>query len=343
MSAINPNFPAELTAKASELEAKSNASVEFKNKCEEVNLDLDIQTAVATQMANIGKKISNLKEIPKCLTAFLEKTFLGWTTYNPKLEEMTFDADAIINKMMGLLDKLLAADAVVPPPPGLSELKQILDILKKLSQKDPDAQKVIAEKPELGKLDISIPPDIWDSCVDLGKTVFTIVSLFPVLLIKLIFNMLNTIVGMFKQIQGIIGVPPIPYPLTLIPQATELVGTVYDAMVMTEPTIKAVIKKKIKDKLKEINALFEKMSSLADSVQKPDLNSSMLEQVPSASAMAASVAASAAAKAKEQASKLKDALKKQEESDKKEEIAAKKRKEGTCCHSGEEGTFCPIA
>ncbi len=343
MSAINKNFPADLTAKASELEAKSAASVEFKTKCEEVNLELDIQTAIAQEMTNLGKKINNLKEIPKCLTAFLEKTFLGWTTHNPKLEEATFDPDVIINQMSGLLDKLLAASAVVPPPPGLSELKPIIDITKKLSQKDPDAQKIIAEKPELGSIDISIPPDIMESCEDLGKTVFTIVSLFPVLLIKLIFNMLNTIVGMFKQIQGIIGVPPIPYPLTLIPQATELVGTVYDAMTMTEPTIKAVIKKKIKDKLKEINALFEKMSSLADSVQKPDIASSTLEQVPSASEVAAASAEKVAAKAKEQEKRLKEAMKKQEESDKKEEIAKKKRKEGVCCHSGEEGTFCPIA
>ena len=34
--------------------------------------------------------------------------------------------------------------------------------------------------------------------------------------------MIDTIVGLFKQIAGIIGVPSIPYPLTLVPQCISM-------------------------------------------------------------------------------------------------------------------------
>ena len=34
--------------------------------------------------------------------------------------------------------------------------------------------------------------------------------------------MLNTIVGLFKQIAGIIGVPSIPFPLSLIPNCISM-------------------------------------------------------------------------------------------------------------------------
>ena len=75
--------------------------------------------------------------------------------------------------------------------------------------------------------------------------------MMPMVFVKLIFDMLNKIIGLFKQIAGVIGVPSIPYPLNLVPQcitvATDVMEFIVDTPGKMNRVIKAVLAKKTKE------------------------------------------------------------------------------------------------
>ena len=62
-----------------------------------------------------------------------------------------------------------------------------------------------------------IPPQLMAMLNNLLNSLLSLCSTLPLVLINLVFQMLNVIIGLFKQIAGILGVPSIPFPLNLVP------------------------------------------------------------------------------------------------------------------------------
>lgn len=62
--------------------------------------------------------------------------------------------------------------------------------------------------------------------------------------------MLDTIVGLFKQIAGVIGVPSIPFPLSLVPQCISMVPDIMEFVINAPGKINTVVSGKLKQMYK---------------------------------------------------------------------------------------------
>lgn len=242
-------------------------SLKQLKKQDDMSLELASKKALADVNKTLAKTVDDVKEVPKCIEGFLQMIMQGWCSDLPTLSKQTFTADKLIDNMLALLDKITVASAVVPPPPGLKELSGILNVLKQMKP-DPAAQELLKKMDP--KPNIDVPPDIWNSISGISESVFVLMTMFPIILIQLIFNMLNAIIGMFLQIAGVLGVPSIPYPLNLVPQAITVTKDIFNVMMMFPPTIKAVVMRKVKDKMNEIAALQDTKAELDSIYNTPN-------------------------------------------------------------------------
>lgn len=129
-----------------------------------------------------------------------------------------FKPETILAQIQAMLDPVVTAISAlpVPPVPGLAQITMLLTQLKSL---------IATVTPGPGETSLpsaEIPPEIKATLINLLIALQSLCSTLPLVFINLIFQMLNTIIGMFAQIAGIIGVPPIPFPLNLAPMCVTL-------------------------------------------------------------------------------------------------------------------------
>lgn len=150
-----------------------------------------------------------------------------------------FNAETIIAQLEALLNPVIKALSSLPIPaiPGLTLIKQILKALKALIASLSSS----GTEQNLYMSTAEIPPELMDLLRDLLSAIQSLCTTLPLVLINLVFQMLNCIISLFKQIAGILGVPSIPYPLNLVPKCIEMMpdimafilqvpGKLFDAM-----------------------------------------------------------------------------------------------------------------
>jgi len=172
---------------------------------------------------------------------------------SPQSEQ--FDPEKIIKELMELVDKIIGQVTSLPVPeiPGLSQLNQILQALKMMTQ--PISGKSKTELKDLVPIKPNIPTYLVDVIQDIETGIQTIVINLPFILINLIFQMLDVIISLFDKIASVIGVPEIPYPLNLVPNVIQMLPDIGKFILQGQIQLKNTIKGIAKDKLRELQAL----------------------------------------------------------------------------------------
>lgn len=170
-------------------------------------------------------------------------------------ESPDFDPATIIAKITALLDPVVKPLEALPVPkiPGLGD---IAALLAKLTSALPPASSM-----SQGEINAKIPKrpamptKILDLIGDLISALQSLAATLPMVLINMIFDCLNIIIGLFGQISGVIGVPSIPPPLSLVPQAISLLPDINKLVINLPGQMAIATKGVIQKKLQEAAAL----------------------------------------------------------------------------------------
>ncbi len=95
---------------------------------------------------------------------------------------------------------------------------------QKKDQKPSDPNVKLPPRPD-------VPPDVLDTLQDLLVAIQSLCVALPLVMINLAFKMFDVVVKLFKQIAGVIGVPSIPFPLSLVGNCLSLVPDLLDFVV----------------------------------------------------------------------------------------------------------------
>lgn len=228
-------------------------AIETENICQQsLQQKLSQEAAESAKKAKeeLDKAMQKIAELPYDMIGQLydviEKLMKILNGYeNPSNPE--FNASKIIAKLESMLNPVISALQKLPVPsiPGLSDIVKLLAKLSALASSNDDSS-----PPDPKKLLPQIPPEVINILEDLLLSIQSLCATLPLVLINVIFQMLNVIIGMFTDIAGIIGVPSIPYPLSLVPDCISMVPDILDFM-MNAPikislTTRNIIRKKIK-------------------------------------------------------------------------------------------------
>ena len=183
----------------------------LKEKADKLSQDLAKKADEA--IANLKKSID-----------LLIKTISG----NMTIDEKELSSEKIIDELKKLLDPVISFIKSLPVPeiPGLSDLTKLMTKLEAVKEDK------TMKKP--GMPDFEPSPELMKTFWDLLAAIQSLCTTLPVVLINVIFQMMSVIVDMFKQIAGVLGIPSVPYPLTLVPQCMQAIPTV-TAFVLQAP------------------------------------------------------------------------------------------------------------
>ena len=189
------------------------AADEAKELCQ-MSLDQTMKQAAAEQMKKakeaVDKVQQQLAEFPENAIKLLISIISG----NMPANDKSFDPKAVIAQLEAMLKPVLSALSSLPVPeiPGLAQIADILAALKAfMSSVGSQTEKTVSTS------QAQIPPELNALLRDLLGSIVSMTSTLPLVLINLVWQMFNAIIGMFKQIAGVIGVPSIPFPLNLVP------------------------------------------------------------------------------------------------------------------------------
>lgn len=227
----------------------------------------------AKKLADDVKKISQqLAQVPVEILEQLEKAkdklckiINGYE--NPELPE--FDPAKILIEIEKMLKPVIDGLKKLPVPsiPGLADISELLKKLMAMASNLSGLSKI-----ELNKLvpkRPQTPNKILDCISELINAIQTLMTALPLVLINVIFQMINVIISLFQQIAGVIGVPGIPYPLSLVPDCIELVPKIFDLMLNASTKISCMTKGIVRKKLQEIQAL--QIPSPPDNIKSPSV------------------------------------------------------------------------
>lgn len=250
---------------AEEIKQKQLALLAKYKKLQDVKFDNEkALQKIAEIPITIEDKIQEIKDmLDKLLGKYLDKFM------NPESPE--FDLDILIAKLKAVTEPLLA---VITPlqdvggqVPIIGELTSILSMVKSSSGNTEiskeEIKKLLPQKPE-------IPSKVWNAIKGIGQDIWEATQQLPLMLINIIFQMIGVIIGMFEQIAGVIGVPGIPYPLSLLPTCIESVPVILKFMYNGGSQMINLLQGVVKDKLAEAAAL---------AIPKPDLDMEMLKSL----------------------------------------------------------------
>lgn len=182
-------------------------------------------------------------------------------------DDPEFDPAKIIAKIKSLLKPVVSALSSLPVPkiPGLSNISKLLDALTYMisSTSDNDTKSSI-KKPKA-----EYPPNLKATLLDLLSAIQSLCTTLPLVLINLIFQMLDVIVGLFNDIAGVIGVPSIPYPLNLIPNCISMMPDIMNFALQVPGKLMNTIDGTLKQAYGKITSM--QFPETPDDVQKPEL------------------------------------------------------------------------
>lgn len=178
------------------MKVQANVKIKaFKTTSEEWNIDFDneaIQRKLADIPLSIEEKIQGIKDT---LDAILGRKLDA--ALNPELP--SFNLEVILAKMQAIIDPLLAAvgpiESVGGSIPILGDLAGIFSMMssssggKKLTKEQ--IKKLVPKLP-------SLPNNLEDVVKGIFDDVCIAGQMMPLILINVIFQMLDTIVGMFN-------------------------------------------------------------------------------------------------------------------------------------------------
>ena len=196
------------------------AADEAEGLCQ-MSLDQTMKQAVAEQMKKakeaVDKVQQQLAEFPENAIKDLNdaiKLLISIISGNMPANDKSFDPKVVIAQLEAMLKPVLSALSSLPVPeiPGLAQIADILAALKAfMSSLGSQTEKTVSTS------QAQIPPELNALLRDLLGSIVSMTSTLPLVLINLVWQMFNAIIGMFKQIAGVIGVPSIPFPLNLVP------------------------------------------------------------------------------------------------------------------------------
>lgn len=209
---------------------------------------------IMQELAQIPMKIEDkIQEIRDLLDTLLGKTVAP--VFNPDKPE--FDIDQIIAKMNAFVEPLMAAlnplESVGGSVPVLGDLAGIFSMMSSAGKPSKMTKEEIIKKIKemLGGFKVEIPTNILQSAGAIKDDIMLLCMIFPMILFNVVFAMIDAIVGMFDQIRGVIGVPPIPFPLSLLPQAIKVPNLAWQFITNGGGLIYSAVAGIIKDKLTE--------------------------------------------------------------------------------------------
>lgn len=219
-----------------------------------LNQDVQFNTEkIFQQLAEIPITIEEKIEGIKDLLDGLLGRYLG-PLMNPNSPE--FDLEILIAKMKAIVEPLLASispiESLAGKIPIIGDIASIMAVLSassgggKLSKEE--LKKLIPKKPE-------IPTKPLEDAKGIFYDVMAIAGQLPMVMINVIFQMLGVIVGMFEQILGVIGVPGIPFPLSLIPDCIKMIPQITLFIWNAPQLLYAMTEGVIRDKLAEAMVL----------------------------------------------------------------------------------------
>ena len=207
--------------------------------------------SAAEAMEKVNKTLSELPQTLMDQLAKVENILYQLVHGFPDLDTVglsgkQIDLSKMIDSMIGTLQSLLdpvfsTATAISLPLPAIvAPVKQLIAQLPNLGKDPPGAtpdMKSIIEKIKASGPKI---PDSWkDILISLKDSLFQLVIMFPMCLINLIFSMIDAIIGQILALGG-----AAPYPLSLLPQAIQLMPKLIQlTMNFPESLIKALYKK----------------------------------------------------------------------------------------------------
>lgn len=134
----------------------------------------------------------------------------------------------------------------------VNELQQMLDMLKSISKPIVESESNTENKDQ--KIP-SIPVEYLRIIMNMICFVFSFMFNIIGTILGLVFDMLLNIVDVFKTIKGVIGVPEIPYPLSLVPDMIELIPQVKSLIFSAPQQMKKIVERLVMDKMKELQNL----------------------------------------------------------------------------------------
>ena len=202
--------------------------------------DYNVDEKINKKIAELPKKLmEKIKELEK----FIYSLIWGFPDIEETYEEIDLEekVNDMISKLRSLLDPIFASvNALSLPIPPV--LKPITDLLGKLGDMgntdgmDPDMKALIEE---MKKKKPKIPINWKATLISLQQCLMQLVVMFPICLINLIFKMIDAVVGQILALGG-----AAPYPLSLLPQAIQLMPKLIDfSKAFPESLIKALYKK----------------------------------------------------------------------------------------------------
>lgn len=288
--------------------AQSTAEAAVAQKAEQTQAIADQAVADATAQANaaIDKANQALADLP----GKIEETI---DDFKKAIEDMLnasmppaadpnsydFDVDAVLGKLKGVLNPVTSAispvEQVVGKVPVLGDLMSALTAVT--SQSGPttslskeDIKKMVPEPPE-------IPPALMAKIKAIKDDLIMFSIQLPTLLIDVIFQMLSSVFDMINMIAGVIGVPPMIFPFSLIKALPPLMPKIKTLVTQMPTIVEDTIKGVVKQKMAEAQAL-----SIPQTPSMAEVSGVAKTAVSAAEGQAASAAAGAASAATEAAS-----------------------------------------
>lgn len=172
-------------------------------------------------------------------------------------EDMNFDVNAIIGKAMAVINPVLNGiapiESLVGKVPILGDLAGIFSMISAMNSTNSDAKDTFMER--FGNMMPDIPDNVLDTVKNILDDIWNFCIQLPMIMIDVIFQMIEVIIGMFEQIAGMIGVPEIPYPLSLIPTCISLTPKIKLLIKRLPKYVWAALKGTLKQKYAEIMSL----------------------------------------------------------------------------------------
>lgn len=246
--------------------AQSTAEAAITQKSEQVQAIVDQAAADVTAQADqaLDKANQALAELPAKIEEAIDdfkkaiEDMLNATM--PKAADPNtydFDVDAVLGKLKSILNPVTSGispvEQVVGKVPVLGDLMSALTSVT--SQSGPttslskeDLKKLVPEPPE-------IPPALMAKIKAIKDDLIMFSIQLPTVLIDVILQMLSAIFDMINMIAGVIGVPPMIFPFSLIKALPPLMPKIKTLVTQMPSIVEDAIKGVVKQKMAEAQAL----------------------------------------------------------------------------------------
>lgn len=240
---------------------------------EELSKKAQIKAEKALQQAaaQLSKLPDDMIKQFKQIENLLQTLITGFGDLNFMVEDGLIDAEAYVDKMIASLQSLMdpvfntATALALPLPPIVAPVKDLLAMIPQMGKDPPGIspeQKALIEKYKTMK--IQIPQDWLESLKNMKDSLLTVMGMFPVCLVQLIFNMIDALVGQILALGG-----AAPYPLNLIPLAIQLMPKLFMLYLQFPQIFYKIIEKKFKDMMAQAMALGTSLGSSVNGITVP--------------------------------------------------------------------------